>query len=133
MTESALLDAQVQTKRMYNALSEAMDLTRQLAEAADRDDQVTIQMLVSMREEPVKVLRQPRQALEQQKEVLGPQDGQQLARLLRGEDPENPEEEALAKQVGTNLRLLQQLQELDKILNLRLTRGKSYYRTEQGT
>ena len=34
-------------------------------------------------------------------------------------------EEALAKQEGTNLRLLQQLQELDKILNLRLTRRQN--------
>lgn len=128
MVASVLLDAQVQTKRMYNALSETMDLTRQLAEAVDRNDQVAIQMLVSMREEPVKTLRQTRQALEQQRASLEPEDGQRLAQLLNGEPPTEPEEEALAKQVGTNRRLLQQLQELDKILNQKLTRERSYYR-----
>ena len=38
MEASALLDAHVQLKRTYAALNEALDLTRQLAEAVDRND-----------------------------------------------------------------------------------------------
>ena len=52
MEASILLDAHVQAKRIYNLLNEVMDVSRQMAEAVDRDDQVAIQMLVSMREEP---------------------------------------------------------------------------------
>ena len=44
MDAAALLDAHVQLKRIYAALNEALDLTRQLAEAVDRDDQITVQM-----------------------------------------------------------------------------------------
>lgn len=127
MTESVLLDAHVQAKRMYNALTETMDLTRQLAEASDRDDQVAVQLLVSMREEPVKRLRHIQDAIVQQKEALEPQDGQRLDQLMRGEPAADAGEEPLAAQVGVNLRLWQQLRELDEVVNRKLTRGKSFY------
>lgn len=52
MEASALMDAHVQLKRIYTALNEALDLTRQLADAVDRDDQVATQMLIAMRQEP---------------------------------------------------------------------------------
>lgn len=130
MTPSTLLDAQVQMKRMYNALSEALELTRQLAEAMDRDDQVSMQMLISMREEPVKVIRQVSLALDQQRDSMGEADQFRFSQLLKGEPPGTPEEEPLARQVGANRRVLRQVQELDKILNLRLAREKSIYRQE---
>lgn len=130
MTEAALLDAHVQVKRMYSALAETMDVTQQLAEAMDRNDQVAVQMLVTMREEPVGKLRKIRQALEQQRASLEEKDGLRLTRLLSGEDPETPEEEGLAKQVAVNLRLWQQLRDLDKVLNRKLTREKTFYRQQ---
>ena len=46
METPALLDAHVQLKRIYTALNEALDVTRQLAEAADRDDEVAARMLL---------------------------------------------------------------------------------------
>ena len=52
MEAPALMDAHVQLKRIYTALNEALDLTRQLADAVDRDDHIAAQMLVSMRQEP---------------------------------------------------------------------------------
>lgn len=128
MTESTLLDAQVQSKRMYNALSETMDLTRQLAEALDRNDQVAVQLLVSMREEPVKTLRQVRRALEQQRELLEEPDRRRLTELLDGSPAEREEEGPLANQVGLNWRLWQQLRALDESVNRKLTREKSIYR-----
>ena len=50
MEAKALLDAHVQLKRVYTALNEALDLTRQMADAADRNDEVAAQLLVSMRQ-----------------------------------------------------------------------------------
>ena len=50
MEASVLLDAHVQLKRIYTVLNECLDLTRQLADAVDRRDEVAIQLLVSMRE-----------------------------------------------------------------------------------
>ena len=128
MEASALLDAHVQLKRAYAALNEALDMTRQLADAADRDDQVAAQMLVSMRQEPTDKLARTQQALEQQRQALPAADGQRLAALLKGAAAETAEEAPLANQVGLNQRILKQLVELDQVVNRKLAREKSIYK-----
>lgn len=128
MEASTLMDAHVQAKRIYSLLNEVMDVSRQMAEAVDRDDQVAIQMLVSMREEPVGRLRQARQTLVEQRESLEPEAAQRLAQLLNGAEAETEAEQPLAAQVGANRRLLGQVLELDRILNRKLTREESFYK-----
>lgn len=125
MEASTLLDAHVQAKRIYNLLNEVMDVSRQMAEAMDRDDQVAIQMLVSMREEPVHRLRQARRALKEQRDALEPEAALRLTQLLNGEEAETEAEAPLAAQIGANRRLLEQVLELDRVLNRKLTREKS--------
>lgn len=127
MTGAQLLDAQVQEKRRYALLSELFDLTKQLAEAVDRNDEVTIQMLLSMREGPLAQMRQVEENLTRQRSSLSEEDGRRLAELLSGAQAQRQEENALSGQVGTNRRLLGQLVELDKRVNKKVTRGKSVY------
>lgn len=128
MEASALLDAHVQLKRTYAALNEALDLTRQLADAVDRNDQVAVQMLVSMRQEPTDKLARAQQALGQQKAALSETDRARLDALLKGAAAETAEESPLANQVGLNQRVLKQLVDLDQIVNRKLTREKSIYK-----
>ena len=128
MEASILLDAHVQAKRIYSLLNEVMDISRQMAEAVDRDDQVAIQMLVSMREEPVHKLRQARRALKEQRDALEPESALRLSQLLNGEGAETEAEAPLAAQIGANRRLLEQLLELDRVLNRKVTREESIYK-----
>ena len=128
MEASALLDAHVLLKRTYAALNEALDLTRQLADAVDRNDQVAVQMLVSMRQEPTDKLARAQQALGQQKAALSETDRARLDALLKGAAAETAEESPLANQVGLNQRVLKQLVDLDQIVNRKLTREKSIYK-----
>lgn len=128
MEASALMDAHVQLKRIYTALNEALDLTRQLADAVDRNDQVAVQMLVSMRQEPTDKLARAQQALGQQKAALSETDRARLDALLKGAAAETAEESPLANQVGLNQRVLKQLVDLDQIVNRKLTREKSIYK-----
>ena len=128
MEASALLDAHVQLKRTYAALNEALDLTRQLADAVDRNDQVAVQMLVSMRQEPTDKLARAQQALGQQKAALSETDRARLDALLKGAAAETAEESPLANQVGLNQRVLKQLVDVDQIVNRKLTREKSIYK-----
>ena len=65
MEAPALMNAHVQLKKAYTALGEALDLTRELAGAVDRDDQITVRMLVSMRQEPTDKLAKAQEALAQ--------------------------------------------------------------------
>ena len=122
-----LLKAEVQTKRIYTLLNEVLDLSRQLAGALDRNDTVTIRMLVSMRRDPLEKLLRTRQILEEQREALTGEAGDRLAELLNGEPARTEEEQALAKQVSANHRLLEQVLVLDERLNQKLTHDKSVY------
>lgn len=128
METKALLEAHVQLKRIYTALNEALDLTRQLADAADRNDEVAAQLLVSMRQEPTDKLAGAHQALEQQRQALPEADAARLAALLRGAKAETEEEAALANQAGLNQRVLKQLVDLDRVVNRKLAREKSVYK-----
>ena len=128
MEAAALLDAHVQLKRIYTALSEALDVTRQLADAVDRDDRIAVQMLVSMRQEPTDKLSGAHQALEQQRQSLPAADAARLAAILKGGEAETEEEDHLACQVGANQRFLKQLVDLDRVVNRKLAREKSIYK-----
>ncbi|WP_295764719.1 hypothetical protein [uncultured Oscillibacter sp.] len=128
METPALLDAHVQLKRIYTALNEALDVTRQLAEAADRDDEVAARMLVSMRQEPTDRLAAAHQALDQQQQALPGADAARLAALLKGAEAETEAEAPLVNQVSANKRVLKQLVDLDRIVNRKLARGASIYK-----
>lgn len=127
MDASILLDAHVQLKRSYTALNEALDLTRQLADAVDRDDQVAVQMLIAMRQEPTDKLAMSQEALKQQQRALSDSDRERLSALLRGAPAEEAAESGLANQVGLNQRTLRQLVDLDRVVNRKLARDKSIY------
>ena len=127
MEASALLDAHVQLKRIYTALNEALDLTRQLAEAVDRDDEVTVQMVLAMRQEPIERIARAYEALEEQRLSLNGDDAARLSELINGEAERTPEEARLAKQAGLNQRVLRQIVDLDKVVNRKLARDKSIY------
>jgi hypothetical protein len=128
MEQGKILDVYAQLKRIYRNLDATMDLSRQMAEAVDRDDQVTVQMLLAMREEPIRELTNAREALKQQIAASAPEDAKRLRAILNGEATEAAEEErVLVNQVAANQRLLEQVQQLDKILNQKISREKSIY------
>ena len=83
MNEKNVMDALVQMKRTGNLLNELWDLTQQLGESIDRNDQVSIQMLIAMREEPLGKIQAADQALRDQLEALPDrEDAHQLAAML---------------------------------------------------
>ncbi len=131
MTEKVVMDALVQMKRTGNLLNELEDLTRQLGESIDRNDQVSTQMLIAMREEPLGKLQDADKALRDQLELLPDRDeAALLAAMLNGGPPAEPAErtqQMLCEQVAVNRRRLKQIMELDRVLSQRLGREKSAY------
>ena len=127
MEQDRLAKALVQSKRMGNLLNEVLDLSQQMAEALDRDDQVAVEMLIAMRQEPIGKLEEVKRALEEQAGGLEPEEALRLSLLLNGAEPEEPEEQALAVQDAVNSRRLKRVLELDRVLNPKVTRGKSIY------
>ena len=134
MTEKAVMDALVQMKRTGNLLNEMEDLTRQMGEAIDRNDQVSLEMLIAMREEPLGKLQEADRAVRDQLELLTDQlEAAQLASMLNGGPPADPGErvqQQLCEQVAVNGRHLKRIMELDQRLNERLARENSVYRRD---
>ena len=128
MEQKTLMDALVQMKRTGNLLNELLDLTQQLGQAIDRNDQVSIQLLIAMREEPLEKLQAADQAIRDQLlEVPDPEQSAHLARLLNGEPAAEDQEKLLCEQVAANRRRLKQVVDLDRMLNQRMAREKSAY------
>ena len=129
MTEKTVVDALVQMKRTGNLLNEMEELTKQIGQSIDRNDQVSLQMLISMREEPLGKLQAADQAIRDQLELLPDKlEAAQLASMLNGGPPADPGaqvQQQLCEQVASNNRRLKQIIELDQQLNQRLGRENS--------
>lgn len=133
MKQEDLLEAHVQVKRMSNLLVEVEDLSRQMAEAVDRNDQVTVRMLLSMRQTPIDNLKIAEQTLRQKIASFEvPEDAQRLAALLNGSAPQEDAEASLAAQVAANARLYNKVIALDKAINRKIAGEKSVYQAKQG-
>ncbi|MCI9155821.1 MAG: hypothetical protein HFF44_02635 [Lawsonibacter sp.] len=127
MTRDDWLDLAVLERKKYNQLSEVMDLSRQLGEALDRNDQVTLRMLLSLRQDPILRLEELKGASEARRESLSPEDRERLAALWAGAEPRGEDEQTYASQAGSVRRLLERVLELDRRLNRRLAGGSSFY------
>lgn len=114
-------------RKMYGALSEVLDLTRELSDAVGRQDQVSVRLFLQMRQEQINLLRECREALKKQCQRLPPQEGESLRLVLAGEAPDAPEGNALLLQVRRNRALLERVIELDQRVNQRLGGKKSFY------
>ena len=128
MEQSRLKEAQVQARRIYNALGEVESLSEQIAEALDRNDPVAVKVLLAMREELILAAHHARDILRQM--VADTDDGGRLRALLNGAAAENAEESGLANQIAMNERLLTQIQELDRVLSQKIAWEKSVYETK---
>jgi GTP cyclohydrolase III len=128
MDQHCVMDALILSKRVGNLLHETLGLSEQLGEALDRNDKVTVQMLISMRAEPIEQLKTADRALQElQKSISNPEDRQHLSALLNGKDPEDDAERLLTVQSESNARQLKRVLELDQRLNRAIARDMSFY------
>mgnify|MGYP006958043593 CR=1 FL=1 len=83
MQQNDLMDLLMLEKKIYNSLNEVQDLTRQLAEALDRQDQVSVRMLLTMRQEPIDVIQDAQGRLLERQIALGGEDAARLRDELK--------------------------------------------------
>lgn len=109
-------------------LMEVADLTRQILVAAERRDQVSVDMLLSMRADPVQRLTEVEAGLQRFVESLPQSDAIRAAELLKGASPGTPDEVQLSEQVGQYRRLLESTVEMDRRLSIRIGGERSFYK-----
>lgn len=110
-------------------LMEVSDLTKQLGEALDRKDQVSAQMLLSMRETPIRQMAEIDEGIRRYLLELPEDEAIRCTELLEGEAPETDAEEAFCEQVDRFLDTLEAVIEADKRVSLRVGGSRSFYKT----
>ncbi|MCI9224507.1 MAG: hypothetical protein HFE91_03450 [Acutalibacter sp.] len=126
--DGKVLDELLLKERLiYVKLSEFEDLTRQLGEALDRRDEVSVQMLLNMRGEPANRMQEVDQQVRHRILELPEDDAIRAREILEGGEQQGPEESALCGQVLQNRRLLERCRTLDKQLSMRMGGPRSFY------
>ena len=127
MTKSDWMDLAVLERKKYNLLSEVLDLSQQLGEALDRNDDVSVRLLVSMRQDPILQLEEVKRALEFKQGSLALEE-QERVNALNGQDEPADEDEAIYwNQAGTARRMLERVLDADRRLNRRMAGENSFY------
>lgn len=127
MTRDDWLELTVLERKKYNYLTEVQDVTRQLAESLDRNDQVSARMLVAMRQDPIRQLAEVDNGEKVRLSAL-PEEGRNRAEALRrGEPPQGEDERIFAEQAGKTRRLLEQVVEMDRRASIRMAGEQSFY------
>lgn len=116
-------------KKFSHRLEEALSLTRDLAESVDRQDQVSIGMLLSMRQKTILELQEIFHYIHLIRLELDQSALARFDQLLSGASAQSPQELPLTECIASNRRLLQHLGELDQSVSQRLCRDRSFYLT----
>lgn len=128
MTKGDWLDLTVLARKKYNLLGETMDLSCQLGDAMDRNDDVSVRMLVAMRHEPILGLEELQRAIASRLESLTEEERSRVAALDGGAAPQGGDEALYANQANSARRLLERVLELDQRLNRRMAGDNSFYK-----
>lgn len=114
--------------KILRKLNETLGITRELTEAVDREDQVSVRLLLSSRQMPILELQELNAAMDLKRCELSGADEAAFDRLVtRRGAAETPEEAELAEQLARNRRLLEQLSEMDRRVSEKLCRERSIY------
>lgn len=113
-----------------NHFEETLRITKEVSEALDRNDRVSVQMLLSMRATELEGIDKTIVGLEQFKQQLHPQAQQEIDQLLKEEEIEeqSPEMEKIADTAGRCRRLLQDIIAIDKRMSRHVAGADSFYK-----
>ena len=127
--DSHVIAAALATERKcYAALTEVMELTQDLSDAVQRQDQVTVQMFLSMRQEPINQLKEYRSLQRKRCASLPEEESAALWKVLTGKGADGTGQlQDLEKVVGQNQSLLERIQQADRQVSVRLGGKKSFH------
>lgn len=127
--DSHVIAAALATERKcYAALTEVMELTQDLSDAVQRQDQVTVQMFLSMRQEPINQLKEYRSLQRKRCASLPEEESAALWKVLTGKGGDGTDQlQELEKLVGQNQSLLERIQQADRQVSVSLGGKKSFY------
>ena len=128
--ETPVIEELRQRKKVQTVrLMEITDLTQQLAQALNRRDEISVTVLLSMREEPLRRLQELDMGIRTYLQRLPEASATRAAELLNGGAAQFPDETPLCEQVAQYRRLLTSAIELDRQVSIRMGGNRSFYKT----
>ena len=127
MTKDDWLELTVLERKKYNYLVELQDLTGQLAENLDRNDQVSVRMLVAMRQDPVRLLAEVDNSGKIRLAALSEEDRRRAGELLKEGQPRDDGERIFLEQAQKTRRLLEQVVAMDRRVSMKMAGVNSFY------
>ena len=127
MTKDDWLELTVLERKKYNYLVELQDLTGQLAENLDRNDQVSVRMLVAMRQDPVRLLAEVDNSGKIRLAALSEEDRRRAGELLKEGQPRDDGERIFLEQAQKTRRLLEQVVAMDRRVSMKMAGESSFY------
>ena len=127
MTKDDWLELTVLERKKYNYLVERQDLTGQLAENLDRNDQVSVRMLVAMRQDPVRLLAEVDNSGKIRLAALSEEDRRRAGELLKEGQPRDDGERIFLEQAQKTRRLLEQVVAMDRRVSMKMAGENSFY------
>ena len=115
----------VQLRKRYTALTEMLDLTMQMGEALDRNDRTSFSMLLAMRQEPVLRMQELDGNIRRIVEIDAPDIEARWRALVRGDNPQNADEQMIVNQMQQNKRVIERLVPIDSRISQVLSERKS--------
>ena len=115
----------VQLRKRYTALTETLDLTMQMGEALDRNDRTSFSMLLAMRQEPVLRMQELDGNIRRIVEIDAPDIEARWRALVRGDNPQNADEQMIVNQMQQNKRVIERLVPIDNRISQVLSERKS--------
>lgn len=129
MDEKVIAAAIATERKRYTTLTEVMELTKELSDAFQRQDQVSVRLFLSMRQEPINQLREYRAIQRKRCAALHDEESEALWKVLTGQGSGDGSEQlqVLEKLAGQNRNLLERIQKADRQISIKLGGKKSYY------
>ena len=115
----------VQLRKRYTALTETLDLTMQMGEALDRNDRTSFSMLLAMRQEPVLRMQELDGNIRRIVEIDASDIEARWRALVRGDNPQNADEQMIVNQMQQNKRVIERLVPIDSRISQVLSERKS--------
>lgn len=115
----------VQLRKRYTALTETLDLTMQMGEALDRNDRTSFSMLLAMRQDPVLRMQELDGNIRRIVEIDAPDIEARWRALVRGDNPQNADEQMIVNQMQQNKRVIERLVPIDSRISQVLSERKS--------
>lgn len=131
MAQELWTEILIQAQGRYRVLNEVLQITKEIADALSRDDRVSVQMLLGMRQDEINNLSRSEQSIFTLLGCATGKEKEEIQALLKGEREAAKEDSFEKRKIGeigqNNKKIRTKIVELDRAISTKLAGNDSFY------